>query len=92
MVTVRRVLAGVALLIASAGCQKPLPDADSPGGRLYAARCGNCHRAFQPGTLKYAMWVVQVDRKQSVMARAGMPPLSDQERTLVLDYLKRHSG
>jgi hypothetical protein len=38
------------------------------------------------------MWVVQVDRKQSVMARAGMPPLSDQERTLVLDYLKRHSG
>ena len=88
----RRVLASVALLLALAGCQKPLPEADSAGGRLYAARCGSCHRAFQPGTLKYAMWVVQVDRKQSDIARAGQPPLTDQERTLVLDYLKRHSG
>jgi len=89
---VRRVLASVALLLGLAACQKPLPEADSPGGRLYAARCGSCHRAFQPATLKYAMWEIQVDRKQSVMARAGQPPLTDQERTLVLDYLKRHSG
>jgi len=74
------------------GCQKPLPEADAPGGQLYAARCGSCHRAFQPGSLKYAMWVIQVDRKQAVIARAGLPPLSEQERTLLLEYLKRHSG
>ena len=92
MVTVRRALASVALLVALAGCQKPLPEADSPGGQLYAARCGSCHRAFQPGTLKYAMWVIQVDRKQAIIARAGLPPLSEQERTLLLAYLKQHSG
>jgi len=89
---VRRGLACVTLLLVLAGCQKPLPEAASPAGQLYAARCGSCHRAFQPGTLKYAMWVVQVDRKQSVIARAGLPPLTEQERTMVLDYLKRHSG
>ena len=88
----RRGLACVTLLLVLAGCQKPLPEAASPAGQLYAARCGSCHRAFQPGTLKYAMWVVQVDRKQSVIARAGLPPLTDAERALLLDYLKRHSG
>jgi hypothetical protein len=38
------------------------------------------------------MWRVQVDRMQGEMARRGLPPLTDDERTLLLDYLKRHSG
>jgi len=47
LVTVRRVLASVALLLGLAACQKPLPR-PTPRWPLYAARCGSCHRAFQP--------------------------------------------
>jgi hypothetical protein len=37
------------------------------------------------------MWKVQVERMQGDMVRQGLPPLTPQERDLVLDYLKRYS-
>src|SRR3990172_2346358 len=75
-----------------AACNAPLPEADSPGAQLYAARCSSgCHRLFAPRSLTSEMWKVQVDRMQDDIARQGLPPLTLQERELVLDYLKRHS-
>jgi hypothetical protein len=75
------------------GCQAPLPEPDSPAAKLYAERCSNkCHRAYAPGTLKYEMWKYQVGRMENDIARAGLPPLTAQERATILDYLKRHSG
>ena len=75
-----------------AGCDARLPEPDSPGARLYAARCNGCHRVYAPATLKFEMWKFQVERMQGEVVRRGLPPLSHEERDLLLDYLKKHSG
>jgi hypothetical protein len=82
-------LLGVALMLAA--CNAKLPEPESPGAKLYARRCGTCHRLYAPSSLTFAMWKVQVDRKQGMMVRQGLPPLTPAERDLLLDYLRRHS-
>ena len=85
--------AGPALAIGllANGCDARLPDPDSPGARLYAARCAGCHRLYAPGTMTAAMWKVTVARMQGELARRGVTPLSGDEQALVLEYLDRHS-
>jgi hypothetical protein len=92
----RGIVTGLVAALAGFGlsaCTPKLPEPDSPGAQLYRERCdGGCHRIFAPSTLKYEMWKVQVDRMQGELVRRGLPPLTTEERTTVLDYLKRHSG
>ena len=76
----------------SAGCSAPLPEPDSPGAQLYAQRCTSCHRSYAPGSMKFEMWKLSVQRMQGEMARHGLPPLTAAEEALLLDYLKKHSG
>jgi cytochrome c5 len=82
----------LAAALCCAACSPPLPEPESEGAKLYASRCNTCHRVFAPSSLKYEMWKMQVDRMQGEMVRHGMPPLTTEERDVVLDYLKRHSG
>jgi hypothetical protein len=84
------VAGGVAL--AAMACSPKLPEPDSPGAQLYAQRCNTCHRVYAPSTLKYELWKYQVDRMQGEIVRRGLPPLTGEERGLILDYLKRNSG
>lgn len=79
-------------LLSLSACGPKLPEAESEGARTYAARCTGCHRLYAPSVLTFDMWRMKVDAMQGEMARRGVPPLSDQERTVVLDYLRRHSG
>lgn len=86
--------AGMGLLVAalSAGCNASLPEAQSPGAQLYAARCGGCHRIYAPQVMTSTMWKLTVTRMQGELVRRGLPPLSADEQALVLDYLDRHSS
>jgi hypothetical protein len=79
------------MFLALAACNAKLPEAESPGAKLYAERCGTCHRVHAPTSLTFEMWKVQVERKQGTMVRQGLPPLTPAEREVLLDYLKRHS-
>jgi len=83
----------VALIIAATGCApKPLPEKGSDAERLYATRCGGCHRPFQPSTMTVAMWREQVEAMRLKMAQAGVAPLSQAEQRQILDYLERNAG
>jgi hypothetical protein len=85
-------LLGIALLCLTA-CNARLPEPDSPGAKVYAQRCSSgCHRLFAPGSLTYEMWKLQVERMQGELVRHGLPPLSSEERAVLLDYLRRHSS
>ena len=85
---------GVLVLISVAiGCApKPLPEEGSDAERLYATRCGGCHRPFQPSTMTAAMWSEQVEAMRLKIAQAGLAPLSEAERQRILDYLERNAG
>ena len=72
-------------------CNAKLPEPDSPGAKLYASRCNGCHRVYAPSSLTFAMWKYQVERMQGDIVRHGLPPLSSEERDVVLDYLKRYA-
>jgi mono/diheme cytochrome c family protein len=83
---------GLGGLLVLGACNAKLPEADSPGAKLYAERCNSCHRVYAPGSLKYPMWEFQVERMQGELVRRGLAPLTSEERATILAYLKRHSG
>ena len=91
--TPRLVLLWVAAAVGVAACNATLPEPESEGAQLYAARCaGGCHRLYAPGSMTHEMWKLQVERMQGELVRRGLPPLTTDERAVVLEYLKRHSG
>lgn len=76
-----------------AACDARLPEPDSPGARLYAERCSSgCHRIYAPSLIKPDMWKITVQRMEPLIERAGQPAITPSERTLLLDYLAKHSG
>jgi hypothetical protein len=82
----------LALLAASGGCGPSLPDPDSLGARVFAARCGGCHRVYAPRSMTAEMWRVQMDRMRALFAQRGIPWLSPADEQAVLDYLTAHAG
>lgn len=88
----RLVVLGLLGLAGAAGCARPLPEEGSPQARLYAERCGSCHRPYAPGSLGPAMWKFQLGRMDEKFRVAGQRPPSQAERSEILDYLTRHAG
>ena len=78
--------------IAVSGCSPNIPEAETPAARLYANRCSGCHALHAPGTMTAAMWDMQVERMQGELVRRGIPPLTHDERQILLTYLHRHSA
>ena len=74
-----------------ASCSRPLPEAESPGAKLYVSHCGSCHAAQNPGSLTATMWKVQVDRMDSKLRAAGKVPPAGAEREAILEYLARNA-
>lgn len=74
-----------------AACNAPLPEPESPGAKVYASRCNTCHRLYAPSAMTYEMWKMKVALMQGEMVRRGLPPLTREEREVLLEYLRRHS-
>jgi hypothetical protein len=89
---VRRRILTLALAMLVAACSVELPDPDSPGARVLAARCGGCHRLHPPGVMTFPMWELQLGRMQGLFAQRGIPWLSPPEEEALLAYLRAHAG
>ncbi len=88
----RRPALFLAMLAALAGCHRAtLPESGTYPARLYAARCGTCHAAYNPRSMTAAMWQVQLQAMEPRMAATGHP-LSDDDRRAILEYLTRNAG
>jgi len=84
--------AALALVAMLAACSPALPDAQSAGAQVYSVRCSGCHGIYAPGSLTGEMWQVQVERMQREMLRRAVNPLTEQEKYLILTYLKAHAS
>ena len=73
-----------------AGCRS-LPDPESPGAQVFAQRCGECHRAYQPGSMTWPMWEYQMGRMKLLFGQLRKPWLTLEEERLVTEYLQRHA-
>ena len=83
------ILISVVLL---SGCRMELPEQGSEAERLYAAKCALCHPAFHPRTLSAKVWEAVVERMEKRVKKTEVrEPLTETERALILDYLKKHS-
>jgi len=80
------------LFLAVVGCARPLPEAGSDAAAVYETRCGSCHRAANPASMKYAVWEMVLPRMEQRMREAHLPPLNDEERATISAYLKRNAG
>lgn len=94
LATASFLLAALQIFLLLAGCQKPrpLPEQGTYAQQLYIERCGGCHRPFNPASMTAGMWEVQVKAMRSRIAQAGQPPLSPEQDSTILDYLKRNAG
>jgi hypothetical protein len=82
----------LSLLVVSAACSRPLPDADSPQAQTYVRECGVCHPPIHPSVMTPAMWRIQVDRMDELRKRRGLPELVGREREVVIEYLEANAG
>jgi hypothetical protein len=82
----------VGLVLAVAGCGGSLPDPESPGARVLAARCGGCHRVYAPGSMTAEMWRFQLGRMRALFADRGIPWLAPGDERALLEYLTAHAG
>ncbi len=83
------VLALVGMAIA---CSPPLPESESREAKLYHKRCSGCHRLYAPGVLTAETWSFMVARMQNEFRRRGIPPLTEEEKKAILNYLRLHSA
>jgi len=87
-----RVLFTILLLIASSSAwAMDIPNADSAGGKLFAARCSTCHALPHPQRLDWPHWRHMLGLMQQRMAERGAPEPSREEWRQIADYLKTHA-
>lgn len=83
-----------ATLFIITGCEPPPPpDLESPGAKMYIEKCSTCHPPRHPKILNYKRWVRMVDNMEKKVVTSGVrEPLTDEERKIILEYLKEHSA
>ena len=87
-----RIRIAVFALVAVGACSSPLPEEGTAAAELYRGRCGTCHRAVSPSTMKLATWKMVLPRMEQRMASAGETPLGEDERRVLETYLERNSA
>lgn len=86
-------LAAMAIIFI-AGCVSgptPVPDAQSAEARLYTQKCGTCHSVPHPGRNTAAEWQHLFALMEQRMAERNMPPFTDEEKTILQNYLQSHA-
>ena len=58
---------------------------------LFEGRCQMCHQLPEPGMLKPKQWKLILGTMQQRMQQAGVPPLTEKETELILEYIAEQS-
>ena len=58
---------------------------------LFEGRCQMCHQLPEPGMLRPKQWRLILTTMQQRMQQAGVPPLTEDETEMVLEYIAEQS-
>jgi mono/diheme cytochrome c family protein len=61
--------------------------ANEEGKQLFETRCAICHQLPEPAMLQLKQWRLVLKTMQNRMQKNGLPPLTEDEFALVLNYL-----
>ncbi len=85
-----RALGAVAAIVLVAGCASsgtPIPAPQSQAAQLFVEKCGSCHAVPHPARHSADEWPHYVALMEQRMAERDKPPLSEQQRQLIMEYL-----
>jgi len=74
-----------------ASAATPIPDADSPEAKIYAAKCSACHVLPHPKRLHFEQWRHMLQLMERRMKERNVPLPSETERQAIANYLKTHA-
>ncbi len=85
------ILCAALSLTACATSGTPLPDSSTKAARTYRAKCSTCHSVPHPARHTREQWPPLIALMERRMAERRMPGLSEEDRAVILDYLKRNA-
>ncbi len=68
-----------------------IPDADSPGGKLFATRCSTCHTLPHPKRLDWPHWRHMLGVMKQRINERSVPGPTKEEWQQIAAYLKTHA-
>ena len=66
-------------------------DRSADSKSLFEGRCQMCHQLPEPTMLKPKQWKLILGTMQQRMQQAGVPPLTEDETEMVLEYIAQQS-
>ena len=66
-------------------------DRSADSKSLFEGRCQMCHQLPEPGMLRPNQWRLILTTMQQRMQQAGVPPLTEEETEMVLEYIAEQS-
>ncbi len=84
----------LAMILLFHGCTMrptPIPEPSSTAATLYREKCGICHAVPHPKRHTYEQWQHMMDVMERHARKGGMVLLTEEEKGVILEYLKRHS-
>ena len=66
-------------------------DRSADSKSLFEGRCQMCHQLPEPGMLRPKQWRLILGTMQQRMQQAGVPPLTEDETEMVLEYIAEQS-
>ena len=86
------IVATVALLFYGCAAKPtPIPEQQSSAAKLYRDKCGICHAVPHPKRHTYEQWQHMMAVMERHAKNAGTVLLTEEQKRVLLDYLKRHS-
>ena len=71
--------------------EKTSSDRSADSKSLFEGRCQMCHQLPEPGMLRPKQWRLILGTMQQRMQQAGVPPLTEEETEIVLEYIAEQS-
>ena len=84
----------IAVVAVATGCASggtPIPDPQSAAAQRYAEKCSGCHAVPHPARHSAAAWPHYVALMEQRIAERNHTPLSDEERLMIISYLRKHA-